>query len=325
MPITSVTSDPEELTLTFVAEFSVPVHRLWDAYADPRQVERFWGPPDWPATFLRHDHFVGGRSHYFMTGPDGEQSHGLWNVLAVDEGRSFLVEDGFAGEDGLPNPAMPSMRLQFTFDALESGSRLVSTTYFNSVEERDQLLQMGAEEGARAAMAQIDAVLADQTAAAADHGTEAQLLTDTQVRLSRVLRGAPQQVWDAHNDPELLRRWLFGPDGWRLAQCHLAHEPGDDYRFAWAPEPGVEGQPFAFTGELKESEPPRRAVTTEQMEGMPGSPTLNEQTFTPVHGGTLLCVVITYETQELRDQILATGMTDGMEASYARLEADVLA
>jgi len=64
MPITSVHKDLEALTLTVVADFPVTVRRLWDAYADPRQIERFWGPPEWPATFYRHDMAPGGRSHY---------------------------------------------------------------------------------------------------------------------------------------------------------------------------------------------------------------------------------------------------------------------
>ena len=106
MPITSVTQDPEALTLTVVADFAVPVRRLWDAYADPRQIERFWGPPGWPATFTRHDVAVGGRSNYAMTGPDGERSGGYWEFLAVEEGKSFEVLDGFADDEG-PMPVDP--------------------------------------------------------------------------------------------------------------------------------------------------------------------------------------------------------------------------
>ena len=77
MPITSVDKDLDALTLTVVADFPVPVRRLWDAYADPRQIERFWGPVGWPATFTRHDMAPGGRSAYYMTGPDGERSGGF--------------------------------------------------------------------------------------------------------------------------------------------------------------------------------------------------------------------------------------------------------
>ena len=75
MPITSVASDAKALTLTVVADYPVPVERLWDAYADPRQIEKFWGPAQWPAQFTRHDMSVGGESHYSMTGPDGSRSH----------------------------------------------------------------------------------------------------------------------------------------------------------------------------------------------------------------------------------------------------------
>ncbi len=89
----------------------------------------------------------------------------------------------------------------------------------------------------------------------------------------------------------------------------------------WAPEDGGEG--FGFTGELLESEPPYRAVTTEAMIGMDFPATLNELTLTPVAGGTLMSLVITYADAEQRDAVLATGMTDGMETSYARLE-DIL-
>src|SRR5215218_4500266 len=109
MPITSVSSDANALTLTVVGDYPVPVERLWEAYADPRQLERFWGPETWPATFTRHDMKVGGRSEYSMTGPNGEKSGGYWRFVAVENGRSFEVEDGFAQEDGSENENMPSM------------------------------------------------------------------------------------------------------------------------------------------------------------------------------------------------------------------------
>ena len=67
-----------------IGEYPVPVERLWQAYADPRQLERFWGPESWPATFTRHDMAVGGRSEYRMTGPDGSSSQGWWRFLQVE-------------------------------------------------------------------------------------------------------------------------------------------------------------------------------------------------------------------------------------------------
>jgi uncharacterized protein YndB with AHSA1/START domain len=322
MPITSVVKDPATLTMTVVADFPVPVRRLWDAYADPRQIEKFWGPPEWPATFTRHDMAAGGRSVYAMTGPVGEQSNGYWEFLSVDAPRSFEVRDGFAHPDGSPDTDMPSMRMVYAFEATAAGSRLTATTYFPSLQALEQLIEMGMEGGMTAAMGQIDAVVADLASFAAGRATEAQLLSDTLVRVSRVIRGSAQQVWDAHHDPALLQRWLLGPDGWTMPVCEVATSAGGTYRYEWESEDGAER--FGFTGELLESLPPFRAVTTEQMIGMDGPPTINEMTLTPVEGGTLLAIVITYPSAAVRDSILVTGMTEGMEASYARLEAGAL-
>ncbi|GAA2003977.1 SRPBCC family protein [Brevibacterium samyangense] len=322
MPVTSVEKDTEALTMTIVADFPVPVSRLWDAYVDPRQIEKFWGPETYPATFLRHDVFPGGRSIYFMTGPEGDRSGGYWEFLSVDPGKSFEVRDGFASPEGEPNPEMPSMRMIFVFSETPEGSRLTTTTYFNSAEELEQLLEMGMEEGTRSAMSQIDAVLADLASFAAGRDTESQILGDTQVRVSRIVRGSVEDVWRAHHEPELMRRWMLGPDGWTMPVCEPATEVGEVYRTEWEDANGENR--FGFTGEVLESAPPLREVTTEAMIGMEGEPSTNDLTLTPVTGGTLASVVITYPSAEVRDTVLGTGMVDGMESSYSRLEREVL-
>ncbi|USX45438.1 SRPBCC family protein [Dietzia kunjamensis] len=284
MPVTSVDRDLDRLTLTITAEFPVPVRRLWDAYVDPRQLEKFWGPPTWPATFTRHDVFPGGRSDYYMTGPDGSRACGYWEYLSVDECRSFEVLDGFSHDDGRPNTDLPT----------------------------------------REAMGQIEAVVTDDSTFAADTGTQSQLLDERTVRVTRILHGTPRQVWDAHHEPELLNRWFHGPDGWALVDCRVAPAPGETTRFEWAPDDGVEGEAFALTGQLLETDPPHREVFTETMEGVDAPPTRNEQTLTAVEDGTLMTLVITYDSADLRETILGTGMVDGMEAGYRRLEAEVL-
>ena len=169
MPIKTVTSDKDALTLSVIGEYPVPVERLWEAYADPRQLERFWGPETWPATFTRHDMTIGGRSEYHMTGPDGSSSRGWWRFLAVEPVRRIEVEDGFSHEDGRPNEDMPSMRMVFTFEPTSTGSRFTSVTYFNSIESMEQLVQMGMIEGLQSALGQLDDVLAEPASAAAGH------------------------------------------------------------------------------------------------------------------------------------------------------------
>jgi len=317
MPVTSVEKDLDKLTITIVADFAAPQRRLWDAYADPRQIERFWGPPTYPATFIRHDAAVDGRSVYKMTGPEGDEHFGLWQWTAVNAPNSFEVIDSFADSEGNRNTELPDTRMTFDFESTESGSRLTSTSHFGSLEQLEQLVEMGMLEGTREAMTQIDTVLADLAAFANDLAAEAQVLSDTQVRVARVIRGSAQQVWQAHNDADLMKKWLLGPDGWTMPVCDIAVNVGDTYRYEWETADG--SQRFGFTGELLESEKPYRSVTTESMIGMEGA-TLNELTLTPVEGGTLLSLVITYANAEMRDMVLATGMTEGMETSYARLE-----
>lgn len=319
MPITSITSDPAALTMTLVGDYPVAVERLWQAWTDPRQLERFWGPPQWPARFTRLDMIAGGCASYVMTGPDGERSRGYWVFVNVDEGRSFEVVDGFAGDDGTPNDEMPTMHMKMVFEATETGARFSSVTLFPSIESMEQLAAMGMVEGATAAFGQMDDVLADLASFAAGRATESTILDDTTVRFTRVIRGTVDQVWQAHNDAGMVSRWLLGPDGWTMPVCEVATAVGESYRFEWEKEDGS-GR-FGFEGELLESTPPRRVVQTERMIGTDGPSTRNELTLTPTVAGTLLTLVITYPDRDLRDQILSTGMVDGMEVSYRRLES----
>ena len=174
MPITSVTSDPKALTLTVVGEYPVSVERLWDAWADPRQLEKFWGPPTWPATFIRHDMVVGGGSQYFMTGPDGERtSNCYWKFLRIDAPHRLEVRNGFALEDGSPDPGMPGMTIEFRFESTGTGARFTGVTRFESLEGMEQLVGMGMVEGMTSALGQLDDLLAGTASLEASRATKA--------------------------------------------------------------------------------------------------------------------------------------------------------
>jgi uncharacterized protein YndB with AHSA1/START domain len=162
LPLTCVTKDAATLTLTVVADFPVSQQRLWDAYADPRQLERFWGPPIWPATFTRHDFKVGGRAEYYMTGPNGEKWSGSWKFTAVNPISSFEAHDG---EDNADDPNGPAS-MKFTFDTTPTGSRVTCVTRFLNIAAMEQSAK-GMEEGLRAAMPQLDALLVERSASAA--------------------------------------------------------------------------------------------------------------------------------------------------------------
>lgn len=162
MPIIRVDQDLDAHTMTVLAEYDAPVERVWELYADPRQLERFWGPPTWPATVVEHDLRPGGRVTYFMTGPEGDKAGGYWDVLEVEAPRRFVVDDGFADADGQPNPDMPITRMELTLsDRPGGGTTMTVVSTFASTEAMQRVLEMGMEEGMRLAMGQIDEILTD--------------------------------------------------------------------------------------------------------------------------------------------------------------------
>ena len=162
MPITSVTKDAEKLTLTVVADYPVSQQRLWDAWADPRQLERFWGPPFAPSTFTHHDFKVGGRAEYFLSGPNGEKWSGSWTFTAVNPISSFAALDG---DDNADDENLPAS-MTFAFDVTPTGSRMTIVTRFSSIEAMEATIP-GMEQGLRAALPQLDALLAERGASAA--------------------------------------------------------------------------------------------------------------------------------------------------------------
>lgn len=160
MPVTDVQHDMNELTLTITAEFAAPVERVWQVYADPRQLERVWGPPTYPATFVDHELAPGGRINYYMTSPEGQKHCGWWEVKTVDEPHEFTFEDGFADEDFNPLPDMPVSHNIYRFEQVDGRTRATYLSRYQSAEALQQVLDMGVVEGASSAINQIDDLLA---------------------------------------------------------------------------------------------------------------------------------------------------------------------
>ncbi len=160
MTVTAVDKDLDQLTMRMTAEFAAAPERVWRLWADPRQLERWWGPPTWPATFTSHELTPGGHSTYHMTGPTGDEAHGWWEIVAVEPPRSLAFRDGFADKDGTPNPKMPTTEARVTIEAIGGEkTRMTMTSRFPSREAMQQVLDMGMEEGLKQAMNQIDAIL----------------------------------------------------------------------------------------------------------------------------------------------------------------------
>ena len=162
MTVTAVRKDPDALTLTLDAEFDASPDRVWQLWADPRQLERWWGPPTYPATFTKHDLTPGSRIEYHMTGPEGDQPKGYWDVLETDPPRSLVVRDGFANDDGTPNLDFPTGEMRVRIEEIGDGrSRMSIESLFPSTEAMEQVLAMGQEQGMIEAIGQIDPILAE--------------------------------------------------------------------------------------------------------------------------------------------------------------------
>ena len=162
MTVTDVRKDAEALTMTLDAQFDVSPERVWQLWADPRQLERWWGPPTYPATVTAHDLRSGGRVEYHMTGPEGDQSRGYWEVVEADAPRRLVFRDGFADADGRPNTDMPlnEVRVMIT-KVSEERTRMSIESKFPDAAAMEQLLAMGMEEGLREAVGQIDEILGE--------------------------------------------------------------------------------------------------------------------------------------------------------------------
>lgn len=141
---------------------------------------------------------------------------------------------------------------------------------------------------------------------------------DTHVVVTRRFSAPPDAVYRAHLEPELLRRWLLGPDGWTMPVCLSEARAGGRIRFEWS---DGKGGGFHLTGEYVALEPFRRIVHVERMHLPETTPDNRVETvFEPDGAGTRMTMRMTLPDAQTRDAMLATGMERDMEASYARLE-----
>ncbi|WP_027587348.1 SRPBCC family protein [Acidipropionibacterium thoenii] len=329
MSVTDVTIDENNLTVTVIADLAHPVERVWQLYTDPRRLERVWGPPGAPATFTEWDFRQGGRALYYMTGTRDERYWGRWDILDIDPGHSFQVLDSFADEHGEPSTALPASRMSFVLEPAANGPRFTLTTTFETLDDFKKIAQeMEMTEGLTQAMGQADAVLDGLRQTYQGRVAHLEVLSDTWVKITRAIEAPRTLIWRAYNDPEMIRRWMLGPDGWVMSECKVAREVGQTFRYVWTTDPAVprqQGESFGLEGELLLRQVPFRAVTTERMLGTEGPETVNDLTLVEEDGITLVTTVIEYPDAQTRDMILGTGMIEGMEHSYARLERSLLA
>jgi uncharacterized protein YndB with AHSA1/START domain len=141
---------------------------------------------------------------------------------------------------------------------------------------------------------------------------------DRYVVVTRRFAAPPEAVYRAHTEPELIQKWLLGPEGWTMPVCISDARPGGKIRYEWT---DGKGGGFYLTGEYRELEPYRRIVHVERMHLPDPTPdNVVETCFEPDGTGTLMTMRMMLPDAQTRAAMLATGMEHGMEASYLRLE-----
>ncbi|WP_072806481.1 SRPBCC family protein [Rhodococcoides yunnanense] len=161
MTVISTDKNVQDLNFTIVAEFDAKIERVWQIWQDPRKLERWWGPPTWPATFDTLEFVVGGKAHYYMTGPDGDKARGWWRITSIDAPHRLTFDDGFADDNWNPIDDLDITKMVVTLQDIGGRTRMTTTSNFVSAEQMQKLIEMGMQEGMGLAMGQIDAILAE--------------------------------------------------------------------------------------------------------------------------------------------------------------------
>jgi uncharacterized protein YndB with AHSA1/START domain len=164
MPVTDVVKDLDRLTMTITVEFDADAERIWELWSDPRQLERWWGPPNFPATFVDYDLSAGRHAAYFMTGPEGEKYHGWWRIEEAEPPHRLRFEHGYADDEGKPNAEMPTTIATVTIAEADGATTMSIESKFGTREEMERMIEMGTEQGMVEALGQIDALLAGEGA-----------------------------------------------------------------------------------------------------------------------------------------------------------------
>jgi uncharacterized protein YndB with AHSA1/START domain len=162
MPVTNVNKDPESLTMTITTEFEATAERVWQLWSDARQLERWWGPPSYPATFVEHELVPGRHTAYFMTGPDGQKLHGWWLIEETEPPRRLRFTDADEEGNSTATPADGPAEITVTITEAAGVTTMSIESKFANRETMEQMIEMGMERGMVAALGQIDALLAGE-------------------------------------------------------------------------------------------------------------------------------------------------------------------
>ena len=160
MSVTTVETELDDLTLTVWADFDAPVEKVWELWADPEKLGRWWGPPDYTTTFEPYEMSAGSEMAHCMTGPDGDKHEGVWRIEAVDPPRSIELSDADVDEKGEPNDGLALTGMTMELAEHDGGTRMTVRSRFFSREGMEGMAE-GFAEGLRLSLGRMEALLAE--------------------------------------------------------------------------------------------------------------------------------------------------------------------
>jgi len=317
----SIEIDREALTVTVTADFPVPPQRVWDVFADIRQLERIAGALDRPAVYTRNDFRVGGRAAFWQPLSDGSTLEGRWEWARIEPPQLWESIDENFDEFGEQSRDVPATRIVGTNTPTPDGTRFAMVHHFLSTAALDAAVESGMTTRIAHTADRIAEVIADPDGPGLP--PTAMAISDTMIRICGYLDVSVEEAWRAHQDAELLMAWMLGPDGWTMPVVEVASLPGERYRYEW--EDPATGERRGYQGEVVEAVAPYRMVVTQRPLHGTADGFISDVTYVAVAGGTVLTQLIHCPNREQRDELLSTGVAHGFAQAYRRLEATIRA
>lgn len=319
--LASMNDNAEDREILISRVLNAPRALVWEAWTDPEQIVKWWGPNGFSTTTRSIEVKPGGEWWFTMHGPDGRDYPNRIRFVEIvrPERLVYLHDDG---EEVEPI----NFHTTVTFDEVAGDPQQTKVTLrmvFPSTGERDHVVrEYGAVEGG---IEHVDRLA--EHLATSERGVRRTLTlalpNGREVMVSRKFPAPRQLVFDAMTRPEMVKRWMYGPDEWPLVECHIDLRVGGKLRYVWRHREQGE---MGMSGVFREIVPPERLVHTELFDqDWTGGETLVTTVLTEENGETRLISTVRYSSQQARDAALKTGMLEGWGQGHDRLDEMLLA
>ena len=140
-------------------EFNGSLEQVWSAWTESELLDQWWAPLPFKAVTKSMDFREGGRWHYYMLGPAGEQHWCMVNYFKIELQQRFTGDDLFCDEEGNPNKDFPTMLWDVSFSFTNNTTKVNVKIDFKSKEDLEKIVEMGFKEGFSMAHENLDKLL----------------------------------------------------------------------------------------------------------------------------------------------------------------------